>query len=147
MDSKGTVRASAIKNYSCVMELWNECLVNENLTTEIKSRAIGCRNRMDKFDLFFLGLQLEHCFYSHMNNLSKSLQTEKISAVFSKRLANFTISLFNHLELKNFSNLFTILFTFILELKVPCKRRAPDYFIIYHLHSSSNEQSNEYHPY
>ena len=41
-----------------------------------------------------------------------------------------------------------MLFTFILELKVPCKRRAPDYFIIYHFHnSSSNEQSNAYHPY
>ena len=106
MDSKGTVRASAllrtIKNYSCFMEIWNECLVNENLTTEIKSRVIGYQNRIDKFDLFFLGLQLEHCFYSHMNNLSKSLQIEKISAVCNKRLANFTISLFQSLRVEEF---------------------------------------------
>ena len=41
------VRASAllriIENYSYIMELWNECLVNENLTTEIKSQVIGCQ--------------------------------------------------------------------------------------------------------
>ena len=43
--ARWTVRASAlfriIENYSYIMELWNECLVNENLTTEIKFRVIG----------------------------------------------------------------------------------------------------------
>ena len=37
--TRWTVRTSAllriIENYSYIMELWNECLVNENLTTEI----------------------------------------------------------------------------------------------------------------
>ena len=51
-----TVRASAplrvIKNYSYIIELWNECLVNENLTKEIKSRIIDSQSQMGKFDLF-----------------------------------------------------------------------------------------------
>ena len=46
------------------MELWNECFVNENLTTEIKSRVIGCQSQVDKFDLFF-GLHFEQRLYSH----------------------------------------------------------------------------------
>ena len=35
---------------------------------------------------------------------------------------------------------------FISEAKLPCKRHAPDYSIIYHFSSSSNKQSNAYHP-
>ena len=43
--SRWTVRASAqlriTENYLCIMELWNGCLVNENLRTETKSRVIS----------------------------------------------------------------------------------------------------------
>ena len=80
------------------MELWNECLVIENLTTEIKFRVIGCQSQISKLDLFF-GLHLEHRLYSHKDNLSKSLQCEK-SAVSSKRLANLTKSLFQPLTVQ-----------------------------------------------
>ena len=52
-----TVRASdllrIIQNYSYIMELWNECLLNEKPTTEIKSQVIGCQSQIGKFDLFF----------------------------------------------------------------------------------------------
>ena len=82
-----TVRASAlfriIENYSYIIELWNECLVNENLTTEIKSRVIGCQSKMGKFDLFFR-LYLSHHLYSDMDKLLKSLQSDKISAASDK---------------------------------------------------------------
>ena len=108
-----TVRASAllriIENYSYIMELWNECLVNENLTTEIKSRVTDCQSQMDKFDLFF-GLHLGHRLYSHMDNLSKPLQIEKISARLVNDWQTSLSHCFNHIELKNLSNLFTILF-------------------------------------
>ena len=96
------VRASVlfrtIENYSHIMELWNECLVIENLTTEIKFRVIGCQSQISKLDLFF-GLHLKHRLYSHTDNLSKSLQCEK-SAVSSKRLANLTKSLFQPLTVQ-----------------------------------------------
>ena len=81
------------------MELWNECLVNENLTTEIKSRVTGCQSQMDKFDLFF-ALYLGARLYSHTDNLSKSLQSEKMTAASCKRLANLTISLFPSLRVE-----------------------------------------------
>ena len=101
--TRWTVRASAllriIENYSYIMELWNECPVNENLTAEIKSRVIGCQSHMSKFDLFF-GLHLGHRLYSHTDNLSKSLQGEKMSVASSKRLANLTISLFQSLRVE-----------------------------------------------
>ena len=57
------------------MEMWNECLLNEYLTTEIKFRVIGWESQMGKFDLFF-GLHLGHRLYSHTDNLSKSLKSE-----------------------------------------------------------------------
>ena len=60
---------------------------------------------------------------------------------------------FNHLELKNLSNLFTVCFRknerimrFISEPKLLCKCCASDYSIINHSSSSSNDQSNVYHP-
>ena len=46
--TRWTVRVSAlvriIQNYSYIMELWDECLENENLTTEIKSQVTGCQS-------------------------------------------------------------------------------------------------------
>ena len=68
-----TVRESGllriIENYSYIIKLWNESLVSEKLTTEIKSRVIACQNQLGKFDLFF-GLHLGHRLYSHTANLS-----------------------------------------------------------------------------
>ena len=100
--TRWTVRASAllriIENYSYIMELWNECLVNENLTTEIKSRVNGCQSQMGIFHLFF-GIHLGHRLYSHTENLLKSLQSE-MSAASSKRQANLTVSLFQSLRVE-----------------------------------------------
>ena len=62
------------------MELWNECLLNEKPTTEIKSQVIGCQSQIGKFDLFFR-LHLGHNY------------SEKMSAASSKQLANLIISL------------------------------------------------------
>ena len=134
-----------IENYSYIMELWNECLVNENLTAEIKSRVIGCQIQMGKFDLFF-GLRLGHRLYSHTDNLSKSLQSKKMSAASSKRLANLTISLLQSVRVEEFCFEQNERTAFISEPKLLCKRRARDYSIINYFSSSSNEESNAYHP-
>ena len=103
-----TVKAPAllriIKNCSYIMELWNEFLVNKDLTTEIKSRVNGCQSQMGKFHLFFR-IHLGHRLYSHTDNLLKSLQSE-MSAVSSKRLANLTVSLFQSLRVEESSESF-----------------------------------------
>ena len=106
---------------------------------------------MGKFDLFF-GLHFWHRLYSHTGNLPKSLQSEKISATCSKRLANLTISLFQSLRVEeSFESFYNVVLKkmkelpFISEPKLPRKPRAPDYPIINHFGSSSNKQSNAYH--
>ena len=88
-----------IENYLYIIKLWNKSFLNEKLTTEIKSRVTGCQNQLGKFDLFF-GLHLGHRLYSHTANLLKPLQSEKMSAAFSIRLANLTISLFQSLRVE-----------------------------------------------
>ena len=74
------------------MELWNESLEKENLTTEL-FRVVGCQSQMGNLNLIF-GPHLKHCLYSRTRNLSKSLQSKKLSASFSKLLASINISLF-----------------------------------------------------
>ena len=99
-----------IENYSYIMELWNKCLVNENLTTEIKSQVTGFQGQISKFDLFF-GLHIEYRLYSYTDNLSKSLQSEKKCLL--PLVNDWQTSLshcFNQLELRRLSNLFTMLF-------------------------------------
>ena len=91
------------------MEMWNKCLLNENLTTEIKFRVIGWQSQMGKFDLFF-GLHLGHRLYSHTHNLSKSLKSEKMTAASRKRWQSLLSHCFNHLDLKNLLSLFAMLF-------------------------------------
>ena len=95
---------------------------------------------MGKFDLF-LGLHLEHRFYSHTDNLSKSLQSEKMPAVSSKELANVAISLFQSLRVEeSFESFYNVVLkimkkkelAFISEPKLPSKRHTPDYSIIKH---------------
>ena len=54
---------------------------------------------MGKFDLLF-GLHLGHRLYSHTENLSKLLPSEKISAASNIRLTNLTISMFQSHRVK-----------------------------------------------
>ena len=58
------------------MALWKFCLENDNIATEVKSRIVGVKKQMEKFDFFF-GLSIAHRLCSHTDNLSKTLQAEK----------------------------------------------------------------------
>ena len=110
------------------MKLSNECLVNENLTKEIKSQVIGCQSQMGKFDLFF-ELHFGHRLYSHTDNLSKSFQSGKMFAASSKRLANLTKK-WNNCDLFQSQSYAAS----VVHLVIPS------------LSSSRNETSNTYHP-
>ena len=55
------------------MTLWKFCLENDNMATEVKSRIVGVKKQMEKFDFFF-GLSIGHRLYSHTDNLSKTLE-------------------------------------------------------------------------
>ena len=86
MDCKGN---KILERYANLQRLWGLCLA-EKLDTETRSRIIGCQSQMESFSFFF-GHLLSHRLYSLTDNLSKTLQKEKMSALNGQRLANLTI--------------------------------------------------------
>ena len=81
--TRWTIRATAIKkvivNYQPLYNLLETCL-EEKLDHENCSRIIGCHSQMGDFR-FFHGLNLAHTVHSLTDNLSKTLQKWKLSAV------------------------------------------------------------------
>ena len=63
-----------------------------------KSRIIGCKKQMKLFTFYF-GLNLSKSLYLITDNLSKTLQKEKMSAIGGKKLAGLTVK-----TLKNIRN-------------------------------------------
>ena len=91
--TRWTIRANCFKkiieNYHSVMALWKGSL-DEKPDAETKARINGCKKQMESF-FFYFGLNLGSKLYAHTDNLSKTLQKEKISAVSGKELADLTI--------------------------------------------------------
>ena len=77
-----------IDNYSALLQEWIECL-DQKLQADVRGRIIGCQAQMNTF-VFFFGLHLGERLFSHTDNLSKTLQKTKMSAVKEQRVANLT---------------------------------------------------------
>ena len=77
-----------IDNYSALLQEWIVCL-DQKLQADVRGRIIGCQVQMNTFDFFF-GLHLDEQLFSHTDNLSKTLQKTKMSAVSGQRVANLT---------------------------------------------------------
>ena len=90
--TRWTVRALCFQrildNYDSLMMLWQECLEGK-LDPDVKARIIGCETQMKQFHFFF-GLNLGQRLFCHTDNLSKTLQGSKMSAISGQRLANLT---------------------------------------------------------
>ena len=90
--TRWTVRATCfqriLENYTALLAEWNECLKGK-LQTEMRGRIIGCQSQMASFDFFF-GLNLGILLYRHTDNLSKTLQAKKMSAVSAYNVALLT---------------------------------------------------------
>ncbi|XP_074609646.1 zinc finger MYM-type protein 1-like [Acropora palmata] len=88
--TRWTVRASCfqriIDNYSALLQEWIVCL-DQKLQADVRGRVIGCKAQMNTSDFFF-GLNLGERLFSHTDNLSKTLQKTKMSAVSGQRVAN-----------------------------------------------------------
>ena len=80
--------------------MFGNCLQNDQMKTELKSRIIGVKTQMEYFHLFF-GLNLGHRIFSHTDNQSKTLQAKKMSACNSKRLVKGPHSLHFFAEQQN----------------------------------------------
>ena len=90
--TRWTVRASCFQrildNYAALLQEWTISL-DEKLQSVIRGRIIGCQAQMSTFDFFF-GLNLGQRMFSHTDNLSRTLQQTKMSALSGKRVACFT---------------------------------------------------------
>ena len=73
-----------ISQYSSVQQLWQKCL-EEILIRKVRSRIVECQGQMITFDFYF-GLCSKQTLYNLTDNLSKSLQSESLSAVSGHRL-------------------------------------------------------------
>ena len=80
---------SIITNYSFLQDLWQWSL--ENCTdTEMKARTRGVETYMKNFD-FVYGVLLGELVLGHNDNLSRTLQDPKLSAVQAQDCANKTV--------------------------------------------------------
>lgn len=154
-ETRWTVRADCFKrvldNYQYLMKLWEHCLENDIMQTDLKSRIIGVKKQMTTFDFFF-GLNIGHRLFSHTDNLSRTLQAEKMSACDSKRNANLVITVLESMRNEeSFNSLYDAIITkaqeyeFIKDPVTKRKRKAPNYSILKFVEGySSNEPA--YHP-
>eukprot|EP00795_Rhopilema_esculentum_P006611 gene6611-12148_t len=91
--TRWTVRATSfqriLENYDQIFQLWRFCLESGTLDSNAKARIIGCQNKMKSFEFFF-ALNLGQRLFVHTDNMSKTLQENKLSAISRKRLALLT---------------------------------------------------------
>ena len=78
-----------LDNYQALNELWDLCLEKSGLTPDVKARIIGSQSQMSTFALLF-GISLGKLIFSHTDNLSKTLQDIKMSALSCKNVVDFT---------------------------------------------------------
>ena len=86
--TRWTVRVRCLRrildNYAALLQ---ECTISldEKLQFDLRGRIIGCQAKMNTFDFF--GLNLGQQLFSHTDNLSRTLQQTKMSALSGKRVA------------------------------------------------------------
>ena len=135
-------------NYIDLMKLWDECLQEGRLNTEVKARIMGCKKQMSTFHFFF-GLCFGQRLYSITDNFSKALQSEKLSAVSSQNMASLTLKTLQNMRTQEDFELFLNLVTKQAE-KLPVdeanlkrKRKVPKYSILQYL--DGQETTSEAH--
>ena len=97
-------------NYIALVKLWHECLQERGLNTEVKARIMGCKNQISTFHFFF-GLCLGQRLFSIIDNLSKALQSEKLSAVSSQNMESLTLKTLQNMRTQEDFELFFNLVT------------------------------------
>ena len=84
--TRWTVRASCFQrilvNYAALLQEWIISL-DGKLQSDLRERIIGSQAQMNTFDFFF-GLNLGQRLFSHTDNLSKTLQQTRMSAISGK---------------------------------------------------------------
>lgn len=153
--TRWTIRAKCFKkvldNYQALLELWEQSL-EEKLDSDTKARIVGCKGQMQTFKFFF-GLTLSHRLYSITDNLSKTLQKERMSALSGKELADLTIKTLEGMRNERDFSLFYEKVKFsanrlkeVSEPIVPRKRKRPNYSILQHVIGNKESSAPQFHP-
>ena len=153
--TRWTVRVKCMKrildNYQSLMQLWEECL-EERLDRETMARIIGCKSQMESF-YFFFGLNLSHKLYAMINNLSKSLQATKMSAIKGRKSADLVITTLKDIRKDDQFQLFydavkkaANSIKGIAQPAMPRKRKRPNYSIIQYVVGYEDPASNAHYP-
>ena len=97
--ARWTVRAVCfrciLENYSALVEEWRVFL-EDKLQPDVTGRIVGCQAQMQTY--FFFGLSLGERLFSHSDNLSKTLQSMKMSAVSGQRLTQLSKSILESIQ-------------------------------------------------
>ena len=86
---RGRMLESLINNHKELSELW-EWSLNNTHDTELKARIIGVKTMMIKFDFLF-GCMIGKTLLNQTDNLSKTLQNPKLSALEAQTISRITI--------------------------------------------------------
>lgn len=78
-----------LDNYNSLLEEWNVCL-DSRLEADVRGRILGCQAQMNTFEFFF-GLHLGERLFAHTDNLSKTLQAKKMSAINANHVASLKL--------------------------------------------------------
>ena len=101
--TRWTVRAASLKsvidNYTVLQELWN-LSKDETSDPSMKARIIGVETQFKTFRHHF-GVQLGFLLLQHSDNLSKTLQSPKLSASEGQRVAAMTVATLKHIRMRN----------------------------------------------
>ena len=95
---------SVLDNYSVLQELWEE-LKDLASDPSVKARIIGVQAQFKNFRCFF-GVLLEELILKHSDNLSKTLQSPKLSASEGQRIATMTVKTLQSLRTDSNFDLF-----------------------------------------
>ena len=80
-----------IDNWIPLQELWDESF-ETNLESEVKSRVIGVKHQMARFDYYF-GVSLGAQILRIVDNFSKALQDSHISASEGQAVSSLTVKI------------------------------------------------------
>ena len=149
--TRWTVKANCFQKlmdqYDSLQQLWDICL-QEKLTTDVRSRIIGCQVQMQSFKFFF-GLCLGQRHYSHTDNLSKALPSKTSPAIAALRLDLLTkdtlMSLRSDENFKMFCDVVSrkaSLHPQIEQPTLPRKRNQPNYSILTYVEGYLSAESH-----
>ena len=86
---RGASVTSILNNYCALIELWEQSL-ETTLDPDVNGRIIGVKSQMMKFPFLF-GLLLCDRILNITDNLSKTLQSQSMSAVEAQHIAELTV--------------------------------------------------------